>query len=332
MSELRQNTLTGEWVVIAAERAKRPHSFARSEKQVGSDPVSDCPFCPGNEERTPPEVSAVRPGRGPANTEGWLVRVVPNKYPAFNAVSGAPSSIDPLRPVLPGRGVHEVIIHGPDHDKSLGQSATEEITRIFSVYQERLRAASSRPGLEAAVIIVNHGAEAGASISHPHSQLFAVPVLPTYLAREMRQMGEYADKSGSCLLCDLWESEVRLGARMIFENDFVAVFCQFASGVPFETYLVPKEHVAEFSEASPEALRGAAEGLRAVLSKLHAGLGDIPYNIYLHTRPFHSESAFHWHLSILPKTSIIAGFEYATGIMINVVAPESAAEFLRVFS
>jgi UDPglucose--hexose-1-phosphate uridylyltransferase len=257
------------------------------------------------------------------------VRVVPNKYPALAPKPLDIFSGDFLHPVRAGFGIHEVIVHGPDHHRSFGQMTTEEVALVFSVYQERLRAAASRPELEGAVVIVNHGPEAGASIRHPHSQLFAIPVVPPLVARELQHFREYQDSRGSCLLCDLVESEQQSGERIVAETERLVAFCPYASRVPFEVYISPKGHPADFTLADPGFIEETADLSREVLSRLFKGLGDIPYNIYLHTRPFHSSEPYHWHLVILPKTSIIAGFEYATGIIINVVEPEAAALFLR---
>ncbi len=328
MSELRQSCLTGDWVVIATQRAKRPHSYARESRATEAAKVVDCPFCSGNESQTPPETFAVRPD-GPQDGGGWRVRVVPNKFPAFDIEPAVPPPADLLHPVRAGFGIHEVIIHSPDHEHSLGRMSVDDVALVFNVYQERLRAAADRPGVEAAVVIVNHGTEAGASIRHPHSQLFAVPVVPPMIGRELVRFREHLDSRGSCLLCDLIEDERRVGERVVVETDNFIAFCPYASRVPFETYIVPKKEAADFSAVDEKMVREAAEVTRSVLGRLSKGLGDIPYNIYLHTRPFHSNEPYHWHLAVLPKTSIIAGFEYATGIMINVVEPETAAEFLR---
>ncbi len=278
---------------------------------------------------TPPEVFALRPGTDAPDTVGWQVRVVPNKFPAFVPDASVPKPTDPLHPILAGTGLHEVIIHGPDHEKSFGQLQVEDLARVFSVYQERLRAIATSTALASAIIIVNHGVEAGASISHPHSQLFAIPVVPPLLKQELDRFREHFDEQGTCLLCDLAESEEREQERLVAQDDDFIAFCPYASRVPFETYVVPKRHAADFAEADERTLTAAAKMMHLVLERMHARLGDVPYNIYLHSRPFHSNEPYHWHFAILPKTSIIAGFEYGSGIMINVVEPETAAEFLR---
>jgi UDPglucose--hexose-1-phosphate uridylyltransferase len=320
--------LTGDCVVVATERAKRPHSYARETKVNKEHTVIDCPFCAGNEGLTPPEIFAVRSGASGPDSPGWRVRVVPNKFPAFVPDAATPGQADPLHSILGGTGRHEVIIHSPDHWKSLGRLSPEEIARIFAVYQARLRSVSNQEDIAAALIIINHGVEAGASIRHPHSQLFAIPIVPPLIEKELLRFSEHLDDLGSCLLCDLIDMEKSAGVRMVAENDEFVAFCPFASRVPFETYIVPKKHAADFASADEGVLRAAAELMGLVLGRMLGRLGDVPYNIYLHTRPFRSDAPYHWHFAVLPKTTIIAGFEYGSGMMINVVEPETAAEFL----
>ncbi len=328
MSELRQSILTSDWVVIASERAKRPHSYSRETKSTPPQTVLDCPFCPGNESLTPPEVFALRDQGGP-DTSSWAVRVVPNKFPAFAGEAPPDSGAGAFQRMLGGVGRHEVIIHGQDHGRSLAQMTSAEIGLVFSVYQKRLAGLSKDKKLAGAIVIVNHGREAGASIEHPHSQLFAIPIVAPLIGRELANIRAYEAEHGSCLICDMVADERATGVRVVFETERFIVFCPFAGRVPFEMYMVPKAHQDDFLDADQETVDAAASAVQKALARVDDRLGDVPYNLYLHTRPFRSTELFHWHISILPKTSIVAGFEFGADIMINVVDPQVGAEFLR---
>ncbi len=327
MSELRQNILTGDWVVIATHRAMRPESFSREPKPPVGKSLSGCPFCAGNEGQTPPEVMALRPD-GPADGLGWRVRVVPNKYPAFSPSAG-PISPENDFASRPANGRHEVIIHGPDHDRTLAKMSEAEIEAVFSVYKERLKALALLPEVASAIIIVNQGREAGASIEHPHSQLFALPLVAPLIEREMERVEVWRAERNECPVCSMVAHELSSGARLVAQNEHFVAFCPFASRVPFETYIVPRVHERNFAAAGDILLQAAAAIVKTVLARVGARLGDPPYNLYLHTAPFRSEGDYHWHFALLPKLSVIAGFELGSGIMINVADPEGAAEFLR---
>lgn len=306
----------------------RPESFSRDPKPQVGESLSGCPFCAGNEGQTPPEVFALRPPGSRADGPGWEVRVVPNKYPAFSAAAGVAHPESHYRSI-PAAGRHEVIIHGPGHDATLARLPVSDVTKVFSVYRERLTELSRAPGLVSAIIIINQGREAGASIEHPHSQLFALPMVAPLLAAELARMKKGRTKDGECPLCSMVAHEVSYKERVIAENEYFIAFCPFASRVPFEIYVVPKAHRPGFAPAGEEELAAAARIVKSVLERLRDRLGDPPYNLYLHTAPFSEDGDYHWHISILPKLSIIAGFELGTGIMINIAEPDAAAEFLR---
>jgi len=327
MSELRQNILTGDWVVVATERARRPESFSREPKVPVIEHLAGCPFCAGNESQTPPEVFALRPGGGPADAPGWEVRVVPNKYPAFRESADAKQE-EPYR-AMAAIGEHEVIIHGPDHDMTMAKMSVEHLAEVLSVYQLRLKDLAKRSPLVSAVIIVNQGREAGASIEHPHSQLFALPIVAPLVARELARFSEFQAEQGECPVCAMVRYERSHKERLVTEDEDFLAFCPYASRAPFEVCVVPKEHQRDFSDTDPARLRKAAATIKLVLERVHDRLGDPPYNLYLHTAPFSPDGDYHWRLTILPKISVIAGFEFATDIMINVVDPDAAAEFLR---
>lgn len=331
MPELRQDPVTRRWVAIATERAKRPHTFTRAAK-VEAQAGAACPFCPGHEAETPPEVMAYRaPGTEP-NTPGWEVRVVPNLYPAFGPVAGDlnPQAVGPYT-AMNALGVHEVLIATPEHYKDIGDLPLDTVQRIVSGYVDRYRAHQDNPVVQYILIINNVGREAGASREHPHAQLFGIPLIPTAVAEELSGLESYRGAKGTCAYCDIVRYEQQVGARIIYENDQFLVFAPYASRVPFESWVMPKAHWPFFERMGSDEQRQFGDALRALVAKLRQGLNEPPFNYFIHTTPCHDDlsGTYHWHLELLPKLSIAAGFELGTGVMINTVLPEQAAEFLR---
>ena len=331
MPQLRQDLVTGHWVAIATERAKRPSSFSRTAG-VPVQPAAQCPFCVGHESMTPPEVMAYRaPGTQP-NTPGWEVRVVPNLFPAFGPADVEPviSSDGPYR-TMTGVGVHEVLISSPSHGDDFAQLGVDQITKIVRSFVDRYNAHRTNPAIQYMLIINNHGKEAGASLEHPHSQLFGIPLVPFAVREELDGVNRYRQANGRCVYCEILKNEQSSGERVILDNEWFLVYAPFASRTPFEASILPKWHSARFETMSSEQQQAFARALHELTARLSTGLNDPPFNFYIHTAPVHSdgEPDFHWHLELLPKLSIAAGFELGTGVMINVATPESAAEYLR---
>ncbi len=318
--------------MIASSRATRPESFSTPPEKPKKKHLANCPFCSGNEEQTPPEVFAIRaPGSLP-DTKGWKVRVVPNKFPALqNEGLFLPDTeergIYRLKPAL---GHHEVIIHSPDHNNTIAQMELHDLELVLRVYQDRLVVLSQDPRVVSVVIIINQGREAGASIEHPHSQLFTLPMIAPRLKLELDKMESYRKEHGECLICSMIENERSQGDRLVAENEHFLAFCPFASRAPFEMYIVPKKHQDAFDQADEAQLQSLGRMLKFLFSRLQERLGDPPYNAFLHSRPLQGRKRdYHWHFVIMPKISTVAGFEFGTDIMIDVVEPEAAAEFLR---
>lgn len=318
--------------MIASSRAKRPESFSIAPEEPTKKYFANCPFCLGNEAQTPPEVFAIRADGSLPDTVGWKVRVVPNKFPALlnegRLLPGMEKrGIYSFRPAL---GHHEVIIHSPDHDNTIAQMKPEDIELVLRVYKDRLIALSHDQRVVSAFIIINQGRKAGASIEHPHSQLFTLPMIAPRLERELDAIESYQARQSECLVCAMIEAERSHSKRLVAENEHFLVFCPFASRVPFEMYVVPKKHQNAFEQSDEAQLHSLASMLKILFSRLRARLGDPPYNAFLHTRPLRGRKRdYHWHFVIMPKISIVAGFEFGTDIMINVAEPEVAAEFLR---
>ncbi|MCL4464621.1 MAG: galactose-1-phosphate uridylyltransferase [Chloroflexi bacterium] len=330
MPELRRDPLTGRWVVIATERARRPQDFVRQSRARAES--GDCPFCEGHEAQTPAEVMAYRPADLPANGPGWQVRVVPNLYPAFEPATGALDlRRDGLYLAEQALGAHEVLLASPQHVEEVAKLPLSQFELLVRAYIDRYRAHAANPLIQYIQLIMNYGREAGASRDHPHSQLFAVPLVPSLIDLELARSREHFASRGECLLCGILRQQLAEGERVVLENERFAVFAPFASRWPFELWLVPRRHEARFERLDDEGQELLARALKETLGKVFAGLNDPPFNYWLHTAPTQQpvDEYYHWHLELAPKLAIAAGFELGTDVMINTALPEEAAGFLR---
>lgn len=330
MGELRQDIVTGRWVVFATERAKRPTDFARARPARLPNEVDDCPFCPGRERMTPLEVLAVRPDDGEPDTPGWQVRVFPNKYPAFE--SGG--EIDPAEGVFPVRaadGEHEVIVHSPDHAASLATMPAEEVELVLRVYRHRYGVNCLDPHVRYVHIIVNHGRESGASLEHSHSQLFGVPMVPPLIRRELEGALSHMDRTGECVFCRIIAAELEAQKRIIAMNRTFVALAPFASRFPFEVWILPLAHQESFGMIDEEQLEGFAEMLRDILGTYYDKFDNPPFNYYIHSAPCDGREHphYHWHLEFAPRLTNLGAFELGTGMMINITTPETVTEFLK---
>jgi len=323
LSELRQDIVTGAWVVIATGRAKRPDDFKNKIIQKPDDNANDCFFCDISKQAKPVLIYEKSAG-------DWTVAVVPNKYPAFDFSKNLDRRTDGPFSVINGVGYHEIIITR-DHTKHIALMNMGQAIELVNAYQERYLNLMNKKFVDYISIFHNHGAAAGASISHPHSQLIAMPVIDPDVWRSLNGSEKYWHQNKKCVHCVMidWEKEDK--KRIVFENkDFIA-FCPFVSRSAFETRIYPKFHAPYFERIAPESKIQLAEALRIVLAKINSGLNNPPYNFFLHTAPCDGKDYphYHWHFEIMPKTSIWAGFELGTGIEISTIEPEKAAEFLR---
>lgn len=331
MPELRQALVSGQWVVIATERAKRPHDFVRPARE-GARTNNHCPFCEGNEVMTPPEVMAYRLDGSRPNRPGWQLRVVPNLYPAFvPSKNGLGSRKVGLYNTMEAVGVHEVLINSPDHYSDVGRLAVDDVDRLIRAYVDRYLAHKDRHHIEYIHVIVNHGREAGASLEHPHAQLFGLPLVSGVIERELQRASKYYQDTGTCVFCHMIEEELKIGDRLVLDNGRFVVVTPFASAFPFEMWVLPKAHRSNFEEMDGDERRAFAVALRETLARLEIGLNDPPFNYYVHTSPCKQETReyYHWHLEILPKLAVAAGLELGAGVFINTAQPEAAAAFLR---
>ena len=339
MSELRKDLVSGRWVIIATERSKRPDDFLPSGGTArAAEPVGFCPFCEGNETKTPPEVFALRAAGTAADSPGWKVRVVPNKFPALNR--GTP----PLKPTggvfqwMEGTGVHEVVIENPNHALELSDLPVAHIRDVFRVFQQRITSIEEEFHYQYVQLFKNKGKEAGASLSHPHSQIIATPIVPKRIKEKIYGADRLFRNFKECAFCRILQEEEAAGARQIARNRHFSVIAPYASRFPFEMAIYPLRHSPFFKDVREDELLTLAETMKAVLTRLKETVGDPPYNMVLHHAPNPSlslegwpeiEKNFHWHLEIFPILTKVAGFEWGTGFYINPVPPETAAKFLR---
>lgn len=338
MSELRQDPLTGRWVILAAGRGRRPDEFGALQR--GGGLADECPFCPGREDRTTPEVLVRgRPDGAPADGPGWRIRVFPNLYPALKARRGAgpapaaPDGADEADLLRggPGIGAHEVVVYSPDHAAGPAALGAAGWGELLLVLRERQAALAEVPDHRYVLPFLNHGPEAGATRSHPHLQLIATPVVPDLVALKQRRLADHRARTGRCLVCDLLAAERAAGRRLLGENEHWTALAPWASLFPWQVQLLPRRHQAALTDAADEELGALAAALDRVLRGLEDLRPGLSLNLYLHGAPLGDEppADFHWHLEILPRLGRLAGFEQGTGFAINPVAPETAAGRLR---
>lgn len=331
MPEIRKDIVSGSWVIIATERAKRPETFTLERTEKIIEKTDNCPFCYGREHMTPPEVLAIRNNTSAPDEPGWDVRVIPNKFPALSFSEDKQGEKQGLFEFIGGKGVHEVIVETPDHDISPGKLPVEHVKKIVDSYYHRFLELEKDQDIKYIQIFRNHGKEAGASIEHPHSQLMALPILPPSIILEMEEARKYYFQEKRCVYCNIIEEELERKDRIITENqDFIA-FIPYAARLPFETWIVPKRHQSSFSEITMGERQSLADILQEVLSRLWEYLNDPPYNYYLHTSPtgYKQIPDYHWHFEVVPKLTTAAGFELGAGMFINISNPEASAEFMR---
>lgn len=321
MSELRQDPVTREWVIINPRRAARPHDHAAS---------GPCPFCPGNEALTPPLTDVLT-----TNDGSWLVRVTPNRFPALaaDAAGGEAHGVTPEGwHHMPGHGWHEVIVETPEHDASLATMSEAQIRRVLEMYVRRFCAlAQAEQSMRQVVLFRNHGRRAGTSLAHPHSQIVAAPVVAPGTLWRLTEEQKFFEAMGRCGMCHVVEREVIGGVRIVGAGARFITLAPYASRVPYHLQIIPRRHCPAFPEVEPDELDELAGHLRAALGALHGVLGDPDYNLVVVTPPLDQvhRHASHWFIDVLPRTTTFAGFELGSRITINVQTPEQAAGELR---
>jgi len=336
VSELRQDLVSGDWVLIATGRAKRAHFFAKKKREKFEQPISQCPFEDPQATGHGEPLLVYYQHNKKRRVEGakklikeWSLQVVKNKYPAFGPGDCSDCYKEGPFTLMDGAGFHEVIITR-DHKKHLALLPIEKVEEVIKAYQERYLALMEHKCVNYISIFHNHGREAGATIPHPHSQLIAMPILPSDIRRSLQGAKTYREEHNRCVHCTMlkWEREER---RSIFQNEHFIVYAPFVPRTAFELRIYPREHKSNFEKISKTERKYLAEALWWALYKLYKGLKDPAYNFFIHTAPCDGKDYkyYHWHFEIWPKTAIWAGFELGTGIEISTIEPEEVAKFLR---
>jgi UDPglucose--hexose-1-phosphate uridylyltransferase len=327
--ELRQNLATKEWVVIATERAKRPDLFSTARDRILTHqrPEHDpkCPFCPGNESETPADILRL-PAAGP-----WQVRLFPNKFAALNRQGARVHCLDGLHRKLSGVGFHEVLIESPRHNTTPALQTPDQIALTLKAFQTRGRQIMDDPRIEQIFYFKNHGAGAGTSLEHPHSQLLALPMVPYDMRRRIDELRRTFDDDGVCPICQMVEMELADHERLVAQNDFFVAFIPYAAFSPFHLWIVPRRHGPTFLDQNAGELGRLGEILREIFAKLYHGLHDPDYNYVIRSAPVRDAASayLHWYVSIVPRVTKSAGFELGSGMYINPSLPEESAKFLR---
>ncbi|MBI5286323.1 MAG: galactose-1-phosphate uridylyltransferase [Deltaproteobacteria bacterium] len=334
MPELRKDPITREWVVMAPERAKRPSDFQHNAEgsTVSTNNYPVCPFCLGNEGLTPSEIIAFRRKDTKSNTPGWWVRVIPNRFPALMVEGELHRTDYTIYDRMNGVGAHEVIIETPEHGLPMSRMEKGQIKEVLWAYRNRYLDLKKDQRLKYILIFKNHGRIAGASIEHSHSQLIATPMIPQQVWMKTKGMEQYYEYRDRCVYCNIIEVELEKKERVVVKDEHFIAIEPYASRHPFETWIISKRHKATFTDMDEAEIDSLAHILKETLLRLEVCLNDPPYNFTIITAPPNSEyfGQFHWHIEIIPRLTVAAGFELGTGIYINPVLPEEAARYLRM--
>jgi UDPglucose--hexose-1-phosphate uridylyltransferase len=329
MSELRKDPVTGRWVIISTERRKRPSDFRLDPVHRPPDPA--CPFCEGHEHMTPRELLAYRRNGAAANQPGWDLRIVPNQFPVLRVEGSLDRQGEGLFDKMNGIGAHEVIIETPRHEDTLATMSDAAIEQVFWSFRERVLDLKQDRRFRYIIIFKNHGAAAGASLDHSHSQLIALPIVPREVRDEVSGARQHFASKERCVFCDIIRQDVTDGRRLIAENADMTALAPYAPRFPFETWILPKRHQSLFEETPRHEYASLARLLGDILRRMNRALVSPPYNLLIHSAPFVEPAGefYHWHVEIIPKLTKVAGFEWATGFYLNPTAPEEAAQVLR---
>jgi UDPglucose--hexose-1-phosphate uridylyltransferase len=337
-NELRKDYLLDRWVVIATERARRPTDFVKQKKETTQ--TDTCPMCPGNEHMTPPAVLVYLKSNGEIRKEkdtngfrhkNWFIRCVPNLFPAFAPPKTQADETGILKSNVFGLAVghHEVLIESPDHNGHPANAEVPQLVHVVNAYVDRLRELAAKPYVKYVSIFRNHGVEAGASLSHAHSQLIAMPYVPTTVDDEITTSLNFWNQHEKCVFCDLIEKESK-SQRMVADNQYFSVLAPYASINPMEFWVIPKKHAANPLNLAQAEIKAFAETLKTTLKALKDLVNDPPYNYGIHLSiNAESQDCYHWHLEVYPKLAVWAGFEKSTGTYINTIPPETAAAELK---
>ncbi|MBI3039325.1 galactose-1-phosphate uridylyltransferase [bacterium] len=329
MPQLRKDPVLKQWVIISPERGKRPLNYKESTLPQVDNPA-DCPFCEGNEQKTPPETLAFRKTGTGTNQTGWWIRVVPDRFPILTPHGDTEREGIGMFDVMNSIGIHEVVIETPRHDQSLHSVSIDQVKEVIWAYKQRLSDIKKNPRFKHFMIVKNSG-QGAASFSHSHSHIVATPIIPKRVEEEIDGAREYFHYHDRCIYCDIIKQEVTQPHRVFHEDFAFVAFCPFASRFPFEILIIPKRHQTFFENIENDHVLPFANALQISVKKLQTILPNLPYNFIIHTSPCSDayKEFFHWHAEIIPKLTKVAGFEWGSGFYINPMPPEDAAKVLK---
>jgi UDPglucose--hexose-1-phosphate uridylyltransferase len=340
MPELRRDPVIGRWVIIATDRAKRPDQFAASPDKEDLAPGEKCPFCEGNESLTAPEIYALRKHGTRPNGPGWEVRVIPSLTPLLKIEGGLDRHGHGMYDIMDARGAHEIIVETPSHITAGGISK-EQLIKVTNVILDRISDLEKDPRIKYVLFFKNYGEAAGGGhLKHTRSQIIGTPVNLKRVKEELAGAKAYYEYHERCIYCDMIKQEIKNGSRVIVESKYHIALSAFASRFPFETWILPKRHMADLYRIDRSEVPDFAGLLRSVFSKMRSVLGEFPYNLVLHAAPFRRDRDkknywstidhdYHWHLELLPILTRVAGFEWGSGFYINPLPPEDACKAVR---
>jgi UDPglucose--hexose-1-phosphate uridylyltransferase len=330
MPEFRLNEATKDWVIIATERAKRPHEFRLSDKSLTQGrPVQkgDCPLCPGNE-HLEQDLELLRLEGGQT---GWDVRVLPNKFPALSPNLSSARWEEPMARRMEGWGHHEIVIDSRRHNATLASATQENVGLMLQAWRIRYNELLSRPESAHVTVYKNHGERAGTSLEHPHSQIVSMPIIPGQVRHRLEDNMRFFNEFGRCVYCKMLEHEQAEKTRVVQQSEHFTAFVPFAAFSPFHLWILPHRHTPCFAEVTDEEIQDLANVLRMTMARYYYGLNDPDFNLVVQSaaREYVGAAFFHWYLAVVPRLSKAAGFEMGTGMFINTSIPENDARFLR---
>jgi UDPglucose--hexose-1-phosphate uridylyltransferase len=337
MSRLRKDPIVGRWIIISNEHSKKPHEYAFTEPPDTVTPA-ECPFCSGNEAKTPPEIASFRAEKTLPNTSGWWLRVIPSKFPVLHVEGALEREGSGIYDWMNGVGAHEIIIESPEHALRLEDLPENQIEKVLWSYRDRILDLERDNRLRYVLVFKNQGWSAGSTFNHTHSQIIATPIIPKFVKEKLDGAKSYFDYKERCIFCDIIRQELASPERVVEETRHFLVLVPFAPRYPFETWIFPKKHSCSYVDVAKEELMDFSRTLKNTLKRLGSVLNKPPYNYMLYTAPnqiprsghWHTLSEdFHWHLEITPRLTRVEGFERGSGFYINPTAPEDAAKYLR---
>ena len=333
MAEIRKDIITGGAVIISPERGKRPHDFKQSESNIPSTQNyhEDCPFCQGNEGQTPPEIFAYREGNYGPNEKGWSIRAVPNLFSPLKKDTKLEVLERGFYEKISAAGTAEVFIETPEHKETLGTHSHEQVVKIIKGLKERYISLKEDERLKYIQVFKNFGSSGGASKEHAHWQIMSLPIVPELIEKEIIGSKKYYEDKKICPYCDIVKKELSDNERVVIESESFIAVCPYASKFAFETWIIPKVHKGQFELLTENEIDDLAKVLKDIVSKMERGFNYPPYNIVIHTTPIDmgEQTYYHWHIEILPRLTIFAGFEWGTGVIINPTPPELATQSLK---